>query len=70
MTTDATNDRKPYVKHPIGVSINTLIFGDAIPTEQTLLSEIDHTIMYDSMNNPGLREKNDGQSISVDPSGH
>ena len=29
------------VKHALGVSPNTLLFGDAIPTEQSLLAEID-----------------------------
>ena len=29
------------VKHALGVSPNTLIFGDAIPTEQSLMVEID-----------------------------
>ena len=29
------------VKHALGVSPNTLLFGDAIPTEQSLMAEID-----------------------------
>ena len=31
------------IKQPLGVSPNTILYGDAIPTEYTLLAEIDNT---------------------------
>ena len=31
------------IKQPLGVSPNTILYGDAIPTEHTLLAEIDNT---------------------------
>ena len=32
---------KSSIKQPLGVSPNTILYGDAIPTEHTLLAEID-----------------------------
>ena len=43
MATDALYYRNSSIKQPIGVSPNTILYGDAIPTEHTLLAEIDNT---------------------------
>ena len=44
LSTDAIYDTEKLlnnsVKHALGVSPNTLLFGDAIPTEQSLMPEI------------------------------
>ncbi len=41
MAADAMYDRKTPQQLRLGVSPNTLLFGDAIPTQQSLLAEID-----------------------------